>query len=164
MVEIHRSTQVNETSDHAQVVINPFVIYGGLLVIAVLLQWLLPLPFFSPTLARIVGVIVFFLGLVVGLPAARAMRQARTTFSPYRSTSALVTSGSFRVTRNPIYVALTLNYTGLAIFFLTLWGLFLLPVAVWLTARYVIAPEEAYMRQRLGDEYERYTAQVRRRI
>jgi protein-S-isoprenylcysteine O-methyltransferase Ste14 len=154
--------EVNETSDHAQVVINPFVIYGGLLVIAVLLQWLVPLPFLSPTLARVVGAIVFFLGLAVGLPAARAMRQVRTTFNPYRSTTALVTSGSFRISRNPIYVALTLNYAGLAIFFLTLWGLLLLPVALWMTTRFVIVPEEAYMRQKFGGEYERYTVQVRR--
>jgi protein-S-isoprenylcysteine O-methyltransferase Ste14 len=153
---------MNKTVDHAQVVVNPFVICAGTLVGAVLLQQLLPLRFLPPTMARIVGGGVFVLGFVFGLPASRFMRQAKTTLNPGRSTTMLVTSGPFSLSRNPIYVALLLNYTGLAIFFGTLWGLLLLPAVVWMMNRWVIIPEEHYLEQKFGAAYTRYRASVRR--
>jgi protein-S-isoprenylcysteine O-methyltransferase Ste14 len=152
----------NETTDRAQIKVNPFVIIGGALIAALLLQWLLPLPFLAPTLARIVGVLVFLLGFGFGLPAARRMRQVKTTFNPYHSSTSLVTSGTFRITRNPLYVANLVNYTGLVIFFRTPWGLLLLPVIVWLMNRWVIIQEERYLEQKFGDEYRHYKAKVRR--
>ena len=154
--------QIGETTDHAPIVVNPFVIVGGALMVAVLLQWLWPLPFLPTTLARIVGVLVFLLGFGFGLPAVRLMRQAKTTLNPYRPSSAVITSGPFRLTRNPLYVANLLNYAGLVVFFSLLWGLLLLPAIVWMTNRWVIRHEESYLEQKFGGEYTRYKASVRR--
>jgi protein-S-isoprenylcysteine O-methyltransferase Ste14 len=57
-----------------------------------------------------------------------------------------------------------LNYTGLSIMFQTLWGLLFLPVVVWLMTRWVIIPEEDYLKQKFGEAYLQYTESVHRWI
>jgi protein-S-isoprenylcysteine O-methyltransferase Ste14 len=157
-----RQAPMTTSTDHARIIVNPFLIYGAAFLLAVLAQRIVPLPFLPPSSARLVGLLVFLAGFAFGLPAARAMRAARTTFNPQRSTTALVVEGVFRRSRNPIYVALLLNYAGLCIFFGTLWGLFLVPLVIWLTDRWVIIPEEAYLRTKFGDSYDVYASSVRR--
>jgi protein-S-isoprenylcysteine O-methyltransferase Ste14 len=77
-----------------------------------------------------------------------------------KPTTALVTAGPFRYSRNPIYVALTLLYLGVAFLVNTLWIL-LLVVPVLVVIRYgVIAREEAYLTRKFGDAYHQYTTQV----
>ena len=144
---------MHKTTDHAQVVVNPFVIHGAALLIALLLEGLLPIPFVPATLARILGVVVFLAGVGFALPAARLMRSAHTTFNPNRATTALLTAGRFKVSRNPIYVGMLLNYAGLAIFFGTLWGLLLIPVVILLMNRWGILPEEEYLTRVFGEAY-----------
>jgi len=79
-----------------------------------------------------------------------------------KPTTALVTEGPFRYSRNPIYVALTLLYVGVALLINALWIL-LLVVPALMALRYgVIAREEAYLTQKFGDAYHQYTTQVRR--
>jgi protein-S-isoprenylcysteine O-methyltransferase Ste14 len=153
---------MSHTTDHAHIVVNPFVICGGAFVLALAAQWVLPLPFVSATAARIAGTAVFVAGLVFGLPAARLMRSAKTTFNPGRATTMLLTTGRFRRSRNPIYVALLANYAGLAIFFGTLWGLIFIPAVIWLMNRWVIVPEEQYLHAKFGDAYSAYAASVHR--
>jgi protein-S-isoprenylcysteine O-methyltransferase Ste14 len=150
------------SSDHPRVVVNPFIICLGVLALALAAQWLLPLPFVSPTIAHIVGAVVFLLGIAFGLPAARGMRTAQTTFSPSRTSAALVTSGRFQISRNPIYVAMLLNYAGLSIFFGTPWGLLLTPVVIWLMDRWVIVPEERHLEEKFGMAYAEYRQVVHR--
>ena len=90
------------------------------------------------------------------LPCAHPCR------SSSKPTTALVTAGPFGSSRNPIYVALTLLYLGVAFLVNALWIL-LLVVPVLLVIRYgVIAREEAYLTRKFGDVYHQYTAQVRR--
>ena len=144
---------MHKTSDHAQIVVNPFVIHGAALLIALLLQGFLPLPFVPATLARILGVAVFLAGIGFALPAARLMRSAHTTFNPNRATTTLLTTGRFHISRNPIYIGMLLNYAGLAIFFGTLWGLLLIPVVILLMNRWVILPEEEYLTRVFGEAY-----------
>jgi len=150
------------TNDHPSIKVNPFLIVAGALAATVAAQWLRPLPFLPATVARIVGTVVFLLGIAFGLPAARLMRAERTSFNPSRATTALVTSGRFHLSRNPIYVAMLLNYTGLCIFLGTLWGLGLIPVVIWLMNRWVIIPEEEYLGRKFGMAYAEYLPAVPR--
>jgi protein-S-isoprenylcysteine O-methyltransferase Ste14 len=79
-----------------------------------------------------------------------------------KPTTALVTEGPFRYSRNPIYLALTLLYVGVALLINALWILLLI-VPVLLVIRYgVIAREEAYLTRKFGDTYRQYTARVQR--
>jgi protein-S-isoprenylcysteine O-methyltransferase Ste14 len=153
---------MESTYEHAPIVVNPFLIYIGLGCAAAVLQILVPLPFIARASARLLGAIILVLNMLIGLPAVRSMFAARTSPNPHRPTTALVFAGPYRFTRNPMYIGLTLMYTGLAIFFQLTWGLALLPVVVLLITRWVIVPEETYLEQKFGDEYVTYKSRVRR--
>ena len=153
---------MNQKDDHAQITINPFLIYIFVALGAVLLQRFLPLPFIEQSAARILGVMIMIINIIIGLPAARKMLSAKTSLNPHRPTTALVFSGPYRFSRNPMYIGLTLLYAGLMVFFQITWGLLLLPFVIWLITIWVIIPEEKYLETKFGNEYLNYKSSVRR--
>ena len=155
---------MDSKNDHAQLVANPFLIYIALGIGAALLQKLAPLPFLAPPSARITGLVIMIINLVIGLPAVRSMFAAQTSPNPGRPTTALVNSGPYRFSRNPMYIGLTLLYTGLMTFFRLPWGLVLLPLVILLITAWVIVPEEKYLEGKFGEEYSNYKTVVRRWI
>jgi protein-S-isoprenylcysteine O-methyltransferase Ste14 len=86
----------------------------------------------------------------------------RTGLSPYKPTSALATGGIYGCTRNPLYLALTLIYVGIAIATNRLW-LPPLVVALLVVIRYGVMGEERYLESKFGDDF-RYRTRVRRWI
>lgn len=86
----------------------------------------------------------------------------RTGLSPYKPTSALATGGICGCTRNPLYLALTLIYVGIAIATNRLW-LPPLVVALLVVIRYGVMGEERYLESKFGDDF-RYRTRVRRWI
>jgi len=133
-----------------------------------LLMWTLSawLPSWRLTLpGRTVLAILLLLGAGgVGIAGVRAFGRARTTVDPLRPqrASALVTSGIYRRTRNPMYVALAIALLAWATWLEH--PLALLGVAAfvgWMN-RFQIAPEERALRALFGTEFERYCSEVRR--
>jgi protein-S-isoprenylcysteine O-methyltransferase Ste14 len=110
--------------------------------------------------------VVFAVAGGFGLPAVLAFRRAGTTVDPVHvdRSSALVTSGIYAVTRNPMYVSLTLLLVAWAV---QLGGVLAwagpLSLALWLD-RFQIRPEERSMAARFGRAYDDYRARVRRWI
>jgi protein-S-isoprenylcysteine O-methyltransferase Ste14 len=152
----------NAPPDTAQVIVLPPLVYGAACVMGLLLHLVLPLHLLSTTLARGIGVVCVLVSLPLAIATFRALSRAHTPVDPMKPTTALVTAGPFRYSRNPIYVALTLLYLGVAFLVNTLWIL-LLVVPVLVVIRYgVIAREEAYLTRKFGDAYHQYTTQVRR--
>jgi len=86
----------------------------------------------------------------------------RTGLLPGQRTTAMLEEGPFRVSRNPLYLGLLALYLGLVLLAPTFWGLVLFPLAVALVQWGAIQPEERYLRQRFGAQYEDYTRRVRR--
>jgi protein-S-isoprenylcysteine O-methyltransferase Ste14 len=156
---------MNSKNDHAQIILNPFFIYILLALCAVLLQRLFPLPsILTGAIPRMTVAALMLINLLVGLAAARGMLTAKTSLNPNRPTTALVLSGPFRFTRNPLYLGLTVFYAGLMLVFELTWGLILLPIVLWLITAWVIVPEEKYLEQKFGPEYLNYKSRVRRWI
>jgi protein-S-isoprenylcysteine O-methyltransferase Ste14 len=89
-------------------------------------------------------------------------RSARTSMVPMRPSTALVTSGPYRVTRNPMYVGMAFLYAGLALLLGVIWSLAFLPAVLLMVDRFVIAREERYLEARFGEEYRAYKGRVRR--
>jgi protein-S-isoprenylcysteine O-methyltransferase Ste14 len=100
--------------------------------------------------------------LSLAFTAFRALSRAHTPVDPLKPTTALVTEGPFRYSRNPIYLALTLLYLGVALLINALWILLLVVPVLVVICYGVIAREEAYLARKFGDAYRQYTAQVRR--
>jgi len=141
----------------------PPLLYLATVVIGWLLQFLFPinmLPAGVVTLAA--GVVVLALGIVLGFAAVSTMRRAGTSPNPSQPTTAIVTSGPFRYTRNPIYLGFTLICVGIAIAANNLWVLLPLLVVLMVMTGVVIPREERYLAQKFGAAYTDYTARVRR--
>lgn len=152
--------------DVAGVVAPPPLIYLGFLAAGLGVGYLWPLAIAGdgmPTAARTgLGAALAALGIVIGIAGFRQFRKAGTDVRPDRPTTALVTQGIYRYSRNPLYISQTLVYAGIALAADSLWALaFLVPTLA--VVRYgVIAREEAYLERKFGDEYRRFTAEVRR--
>ena len=90
------------------------------------------------------------------------MRGAGTRVETVEPTTAIVTSGPYRYTRNPIYIGMFVALIGLAIGFDSLWIAIAL-VPFYLVIRYgVIAREESYLDRKFGDVYRNYKSRVGR--
>ena len=149
-------------SDNPGVIAPPPLIYLAALALGLGLHAALPAPILPGTVARILGALLIGSALAVAVPAFRAMARAGTSVRPHRPTSAIVTDGPFGYTRNPLYVALTLSYLGLALLVNGL-GVLLLIVPVLVVMQLgVVAREERYLERKFGDAYRRYKRRVRR--
>ena len=116
-----------------------------------------------PTAVAIAGAVAgVALWLAFDGSAMSSFRRNRTSMVPFKPSNALVTSGPYRYSRNPMYVGMAFLYLGLTLAFGLVWAMALLPLVLLAVDRLVIAREEAYLERRFGDAYRDYRAEVRR--
>jgi len=103
-------------------------------------------------------------GLLFDLSGLVVFLRWRTTINPLRPerASALVTTGVYRITRNPMYAGLCCLLLAWAVYLWSPWSL-LGPVlfVAWIT-RFQILPEERVLQEKFGEDYRAYRARVRR--
>ena len=143
------------------VVAPPPLLYAVPLGVGLLLQRWYPLRMLAPSVATAVGMACVALGCV-GLPAVLAFRRANTSPKPWVPSTALVTTGPFRFTRNPMYLGFTFLYLGVSFWMNAAWPMLFLPIVLTVMHYGVIVREESYMTRTFGEEYSRYRARVRR--
>jgi len=151
-----------DRKDTAGVIAPPPIVFGvfllgGVLVGRVFRYQLMPRP-----VAVAIGGVLTLLGVMLFLWAALSFRRAATPMVPYMPTSAIIDTGPFALTRNPVYVAMTILYIGITLIINTIWPLLLLPFVLALMQRGVIEREERYLERKFGDEYLTYKSRVRR--
>ena len=123
-------------------------------------------PSFDLTLsARLIasGLVLCIAGYF-GMAGTIAFRRAKTTVNPLKpeNSSSLVTSGVYRLTRNPMYVSITL--------ILVAWMIYLSSIALivgpllfaFYITRFQIQPEERILQGIFGDAFTAYMQQTRR--
>ena len=103
-----------------------------------------------------------FLGLVLGIMAAKTFRRIGAHFQLHGKSFTLATSGPFKLSRNPMYLSMLIWLTGLALFLGSL-SPFLFPIFLFLTTNFLIIPlEEQSMEKKFGERYREYKRHVRR--
>ena len=154
--------QDDTSKDQAGVIAPPPLIYAGSLIAGLVLQESLPVPFLPRFMRAWLGGVFMGAGLMFGLSAFRVMRNAHTPIDPREPVTSIVTSGPFMVTRNPIYVGLTLLYAGISVLANAFWPFLLLPITLRIMNRGVIQREEQYLERKFGEQYLSYKQRVRR--
>ena len=122
------------------------------------------LPMEAPRGIGIAGGGLFAIGAVIAGWAWVIFHRAGTTRVPWQLSSSLVTWGPFRISRNPMYVGLSLAYLGEAALLRQIWPVLVLSLTVAYLNWVVIPVEEARLREVFRDKYEEYCASVRRWI
>jgi len=116
------------------------------------------------------GVAQFTAGLLIGTGvvlmalAVLALRQHRTTVIPHLEADNLVTTGVFRISRNPIYLGDALLLAGFALRWDAAGALFLVPIFMWIIQRRFILPEERRLRAKFDAAFGRFCASTGRWI
>jgi protein-S-isoprenylcysteine O-methyltransferase Ste14 len=108
------------------------------------------------------GAALVLAGFGLMVLAAWEMARARTTVIPRRTASHLVTSGVFRISRNPIYLGDTMILVGACLILDTVLGFALVPLFIWVINSRFIEGEEASLAQEFGKDYKDWCAAVRR--
>lgn len=120
------------------------------------------LPLGGRPATSVAGALVTALGLGLALAAVAAVIRNRTTIVPHHHVATLLTSGPYRLSRNPMYAGLAIAYVGLASLCGSWWPLALWPLAILAVHHLVIRPEEEYLTQRFGHTHTAYRSRVRR--
>lgn len=90
----------------------------------------------------VAGGVVFVIGAAIAGWGLLTFRKARTTTVPGKASSQLVAWGPYRLSRNPMYVGLTVAYLGEAGILQQVWPVVLLPLTVAYVNWVVIPVEE----------------------
>ena len=109
---------------------------------------------------------LMLLGLAIMLAGALQFRLHKTTLDPRypERTQQIVTSGIYRITRNPMYLGMAIMLSGLSSWWLHLPGYALaLAFCVYIN-RFQIQPEERFLLKQFGENYRAYQQRVRRWI
>lgn len=104
------------------------------------------------------------IGLLLMAIAVGYFIAAKTTINPLRpaNASALITTGVFAISRNPIYLGDLLLLAALAMWLGNALNVALLALFVWYINRFQVMPEERALKQRFGATYDAYCSRVRR--
>ena len=121
-----------------------------------------PLPFFPHALRLPVGALLVAMAAALFRSATRQLRMAGTPVPGNKPTTAIVRTGPYRFTRNPIYLAFFALHLGLAIWANSLWLMAMLIATVVIIGVVVVPREERYLTGRFGAEYLEYKGSVRR--
>jgi protein-S-isoprenylcysteine O-methyltransferase Ste14 len=134
------------------------------IVLVVLAHALLPLSAPIPAPWNLLGIIPLALGIALNLVADAALRRQRTTVKPFEASTALITTGIYRVSRHPMYLGMVLILAGIAVMLGTLAPFALVAAFTVLLERVFVRTEERMLAEQFGDAWEAYRRQVRRWI
>ena len=142
--------------------ILPPVYFLVLLILSILFHFLLPLATIISWPYRYLGILLILGGFGVVIWGKNIFNKHNTTIKPFENPSMLITSGLYHLSRNPIYVGMTVILVGVSV----LLGspvTFVFPVLFfWFMDRKFIPFEEENLEKAFGEEYRRFKKKVRR--
>src|ERR1700679_2192043 len=106
-------TAPDHAPDNANVIFPPPLIFLAALVVGLLLQHFIPIHWLPAPWARWIGGLLVVLAVTLALSGVLALRAVGTAIDPHKATTAIVQTGPYRFSRNPLYVALILLCVGI---------------------------------------------------
>jgi protein-S-isoprenylcysteine O-methyltransferase Ste14 len=146
-----------------RVIYPPVWLLFGLILTFVLNEFF-PGARFTSLEGQLGGGLLILVGLVLLVSANGLFTRAGTDVIPFRDVSALVTTGVYRYSRNPMYLGMVAVLLGCAITVGALTALFITPIFMVIIELRFIRPEEDMLRGLFPEEYPAYCRQVRRWI
>jgi protein-S-isoprenylcysteine O-methyltransferase Ste14 len=154
----------SDPSDRAKVIALPPLILAATLALGVGLHLIWPVKLLPGVFALPLGLVLIFGAIALAAFAVREMHRANTAVDIRKPATAIVTSGVFKLSRNPIYLGMVLLCLGIALAINSLWIFASAAPLALVLQKGVIEREEAYLAQKFGAAYLQYKASVRRWI
>ncbi len=160
----HTPGMDDDAKDGATVRIPPPLVYLGAVVVGVLVhEFVAPLPIGLPLVLRIVvGAAAAVSSLVIMGFAIRLFRRTGQDPKPWATTPEIISTGIYRITRNPMYVGMALLQIAIGVGLANWWIIIAVPVALVVVYLTAIRQEEAYLERKFGHAYTDYKESVRR--
>jgi protein-S-isoprenylcysteine O-methyltransferase Ste14 len=128
------------------------------------LYFFLPVRNIIPFPFNLIGLVPLLFGVIINLLADKAFRYNKTTVKPFQPSAALITTGVFRMSRNPMYLGFVCILVGIAILTRCL-SAFVVPIVFTvLIDRVFICTEEKMLQEQFGKEWQDYKTKTRRWI
>jgi len=148
--------------DRPNVIALPPFILAAILALGLLLNFVFPAKLPPNAYALPLGLLLCVGAIALAVLAILEMFRAHTTPDVRKPTTDIVTSGVFKLTRNPIYLAMVLLCLGIGFALDSLWILALASPLALILQKGVIEREEIYLERKFGEKYLAYKARVRR--
>jgi protein-S-isoprenylcysteine O-methyltransferase Ste14 len=151
------------TTDAAAVRIPPPLVFLAAILVGVALGFVAPIPLgLSLGVRTALALVLIGAGLAFGFPAFARMRSTGQNPAPWTSTPEIIGGGAYRLSRNPMYVGMSLFQAGIGVAAANGWILLLVPVSMAVVHATAIRHEEAYLERKFGETYLAYRRSVRR--
>jgi len=153
-----------DKNDNPGVIALPPLIYTAGFIIGIVLHFIHPISLLPNYLNPWLGIVLIAISILIVLPSVRSFTNAKTEFHVRKPSTALIKTGLYKYSRNPMYISLTFLYLGITSLINSLWLLILVMPVLIIIQKGVIEREESYLGEKFGDEYIEYKKKVRRWI
>jgi len=113
---------------------------------------------------NLLGVVPLVIGIILNLVADGVFKKLGTTVKPFEESTALITTGVFRISRHPMYVGMVLILIGIAVLMGSLTPYAVIPVFAVLMEVVFIRVEERMLEEKFSEAWLVYKEKVRRWI
>jgi protein-S-isoprenylcysteine O-methyltransferase Ste14 len=141
------------------------VVFGVPFLLSIVLHLLVPFSLLQGILMKALipaGVVLILIGISFIVLARHEFAQYGQPTDPGHPTSKVIETGVFAISRNPLYLGSVIVILGIALAMNILWTLVTLIASIIVCHYVLIIPEEKYLAEKFGEEYENYTATVHR--
>ena len=155
------SIDKEEMSVDKKPLLPPTYLFISIIMIGIL-SISLPIKTVIPSPSNLIGLVPFLFGVILNLVASKAFKDNRTTVRPFHQSITLITTGVFRMTRNPMYLGFVCILFGTAILTGGLSPCIVPVLFAVIIDRAFIRVEERMLQKQFGKDWQDYKRQTRR--
>ncbi len=148
--------------DSAHILAAPPFFFIIPLLIGAVIEYFVPTSLLPKFPSINIGLLFSWASLPFIILSLRSFYKVKTAFDARRTTTTLVTTSIYKISRNPAYLSLVLFYIGLSFIINSIWILILILPAIYSVQKFCIQREEKYLESKFGRVYLDYKKQVRR--
>jgi protein-S-isoprenylcysteine O-methyltransferase Ste14 len=153
---------MNNDQDNAGIIAHPPFFYITAALLAILIDYFIPLSFENPTITKYAAFVVLGIGMLIFILSGRMFIKNKQSPSVHASQPKIITDGIYGKTRNPIYLSAHMFIAFAAFYFDNVWMLLMLVPMTYIITKFAIEKEERYLEGKFGEAYRDYKSRVRR--
>ncbi|MCU0415033.1 MAG: isoprenylcysteine carboxylmethyltransferase family protein [Ignavibacteriaceae bacterium] len=153
---------MHNQKDSAHLLAAPPFFFIIPLLVGAIVEYFVPTSLLATVPSIIIGLLFSWASLPFIILSLKSFYKVKTTFDARKTTTTLVTTGIYKISRNPAYLSLVLFYIGLSFLINSVWILILVMAAIYSVQKFCIEREEKYLESKFGSQYLNYKKKVRR--